>query len=835
MKKLISLLLAFVLCAGIYTVSFSADIDLLNTLGIKFDLTDDARNMTRGKFAKIVATLMGSEELSPCDTRFPDVDNTNFYSGYIEFLAAFCVISSGEGIEYHPDRDIQIAEAAKMLIAAVGLTELAEKKGGYPQGYMTVANDFDFLKKVNFTPYVTEFEMGKLVLNAITSKLPSAGYSHKGMFYTNGNHTVITDRMKVSGYRGTIEGVDTETYTVRFKARENLYENNPVVLQSREIKSYLVSKNINITEFYKAPVNIWVHESGEIIYISLEKNVKNVYGYVSSVNGNSEGLRPVGVSFIESIELYNDETKYRVGAAAEVNLNHAAAPGEVNLINTFVRMVSKNDEIICIEAYNMTEGGIVTSVIRDKMEYVSGESINKVLKDFAKNARVFINGQPADWREIREASVMDFFQTQELTIITVAEKVITDILYSVSNHSVEVGATEYLADDVYFKTSGGYVKNSGYSGLLSKEVTAFFAPNGKVKYICQANESTERGSEFLGIVSGVSYNDFAEQGKIELWVTQPETEKIVLHFDKLKFSDGITLEELKANAKNTDGDGVYKFRTNGKDKLLEVLKAPAYYGLGLDPARFEVGSFISDTYAVVYTGNKRLLFGNDTPVYAIYDFEGDFRIKKLTWADINGRYTGPNKGKITFFGEKLQSTPSLVVLGGDLSSLGSEGRGILVDKSQTLDKAGNSAVCLKIIEASGEKRYVISEYEASFLPQFALLEYYKNLLFSVDDIKITSVSDMSGDVSTWDVQETEDANGYRFGRVDKVDSNRLFVDESRAYCFPDIRKPCLFIKADLDKADSRRFTKIDKSEIMHGDTVYYNLNGGLANVVFVIQ
>ncbi|MBR5506808.1 MAG: hypothetical protein IKV88_02045, partial [Clostridia bacterium] len=231
MKKIISLLMVFVLCIGSFAVSASADADLLNTLGIKFDLEDSEANMTRGKFAKVVATLMGSGELSPCETMFDDVDSQNKYSGYIEFLAAFGVVSSGEGIAYNPDRDIQIAEATKMLVEAIGFGDLAQKNGGYPEGYINTAMDLGFLKNVNSTPYLTDAETGKLVLNAITSKLPSAEYSDKGIFYADGNFTVITDRMKVSGYRGIVEKVNTEKYTVEFKVSKNLYDSNPVFLK----------------------------------------------------------------------------------------------------------------------------------------------------------------------------------------------------------------------------------------------------------------------------------------------------------------------------------------------------------------------------------------------------------------------------------------------------------------------------------------------------------------------------------------------------------------------------------------------------------------------------
>lgn len=835
MNKIISFLLAIVLCMGILTISVSADADLLNTLGIKFDLEDTDSNMTREKFAKVVATLMGSGELAPCDTVFPDVDKENIYSGYIDFLASFGVISSGEGVNYNPERDIQIAEASKMLICAMSFGELAERKGGYPQGYLNFAKEMDFLNGVNFTPYLTEDNAAKLVLNAITSKLPSSEYSDKGVSYTYGNSTIMTDRMKVSGYKGTIEKVDTEKYTIQFKVSGNIYNGNPILLNSGEIKNYAASKKINIAELSKVPVSIWVNEAEEIIHVSIDKDVENVYGYVYSVNGNPDGNRPVGVSYIKTIELYDDATEYDASESFEINLNNATAPREINLINKFVRLVTKNDEILFVEAFDMTEGGIVKSVIRDKIEYLSGETGDRVLKDFTQNSRVFINGYPADWRDIREDSVMDYYQTDDITVITVSEKVITDVFYSIGDDYVEIGITNYLKDDVYFKTSNAYMKNTGFDGLLSKEVTAYFSPNGKVRYICYASDEAGRGSEFLGIVCGVEYDDFKEKGQIQLWVTEPEIEKIILNFEDLKFSDGITLDELRANSRNTDGDGVYKFKTNGKDKLLRVSKASAYYGLDMDPVRFEIGSFVSDTYAVVSANNKKIIYGNDTPVYALYNFEGDFRIRKLTWSDMNGRYTGPNKGKMTFFGEKLQTKPSLVVLGGDLSCFGRETKGILVEKSLTIDEEGNRAAKLKIIEATGEKNYVISEYEASFLPQFALLEYYADLMFTLDDIKINSITDLSGDVASWGVQVEADVNGYRFGMVDKVDSQRLFVDESRAYCFPDARKPCLIVSVDSDKTDARRFTRIDKFDILYGDKVYYNLEGGLVTAIFVIQ
>jgi len=94
--------------------------------------------ITRAEIAKMFVLMLGLTPNST-NTEFTDVSDTHWASKYIAQAAAFGVINGmGDGT-FAPDEYVTYQQAMKMIVCALGYGVDAERKGGYPHGYVMTA------------------------------------------------------------------------------------------------------------------------------------------------------------------------------------------------------------------------------------------------------------------------------------------------------------------------------------------------------------------------------------------------------------------------------------------------------------------------------------------------------------------------------------------------------------------------------------------------------------------------------------------------------------------------------------------------------------------------
>ncbi len=170
MRKLLSLVLAVVMVMSLAIPALAADFtdvpsdykyySAIQSLvarkvinGYEEDNTFRPENtITRAEFCAIVVRAIGLESTSasPAETGFPDVAAEHWASGYIKTARAQQIIDGHDDGTFTPEAPVTYEQAIKMTVVAKAavLKTQAEKMGGYPQGYVTVANNLGFLKKI---------------------------------------------------------------------------------------------------------------------------------------------------------------------------------------------------------------------------------------------------------------------------------------------------------------------------------------------------------------------------------------------------------------------------------------------------------------------------------------------------------------------------------------------------------------------------------------------------------------------------------------------------------------------------------------------------------------
>ena len=164
-KKLLAISLALVMVLVMTSTAFAAftdvpegapykeSIEKLASLGLLIGQPDGTFHpndfITRGEFSTVMTRTMGvSDDLARTQSAvdvFSDMINAagqeHWSSGFVKVAYGLKIIAGmGDGT-FAPDLQVTYEQVVKMLVCALGYEEIAIERGGWPSGYIQVAND----------------------------------------------------------------------------------------------------------------------------------------------------------------------------------------------------------------------------------------------------------------------------------------------------------------------------------------------------------------------------------------------------------------------------------------------------------------------------------------------------------------------------------------------------------------------------------------------------------------------------------------------------------------------------------------------------------------------
>ena len=177
-------------------ITMRSELAQLEDIGIMSD--SDMRispyqSVTRGEMARIITQLYGFDYLEVFDLTgqkmtcdFIDVSSKNRSASSINYVSQKGIMNGYGDSLFLPDKDITYHEAVKTVVTVLGYEPLALQRGGYPQGYLTVANELglilypgeqdhsvtggemcDIIHKALDTPLMEQTKFGSVVEYAI--------------------------------------------------------------------------------------------------------------------------------------------------------------------------------------------------------------------------------------------------------------------------------------------------------------------------------------------------------------------------------------------------------------------------------------------------------------------------------------------------------------------------------------------------------------------------------------------------------------------------------------------------------------------------------------------
>ena len=214
-KKIISLVLILSLVVSLCPFSAFASVstpDALQAFGVATDAEATADKITRSAFVTMAVRMSGvnmnlyAGEI--VDYPFTDVSASAAEYPYIKAAYDMGLVSgNGSGI-FGGNDQVTLHQAAKILVTLLGYKEKAEALGGYPYGYMNVANEkdlFDNMADLDAAAPLSADAARELILNALESTFVSLSSIGADTKYDESDNMYMSKMLGIYKITGVLE------------------------------------------------------------------------------------------------------------------------------------------------------------------------------------------------------------------------------------------------------------------------------------------------------------------------------------------------------------------------------------------------------------------------------------------------------------------------------------------------------------------------------------------------------------------------------------------------------------------------------------------------------
>ncbi|MCK9267552.1 MAG: S-layer homology domain-containing protein, partial [Alkaliphilus sp.] len=419
MKRVLTFILVLSMVLGSVGMAFAGNfedvtdkdvaqaVDRLSLLGILEGYPDGTfkpeNTITRAEFAAVAVRAKGLKDAADASeglmTGFTDVPAGHWASGYINIATKLGLVNGmGDGT-YAPEAPITYEQAVTLIVRTLGYEPSAQTKGGYPYGYLIVANEIgllDDVKGVQGAP-ASRGIVAQITDNALEiPKMIQVGFGTDAKYVVSGSKEhgddaekqLLLNDLGVDEYYG---------YVINSKIVSNLKENEIRFIEGKDSgKKLKVTENVDTDAVLGAGVTAWAKDD-VVFSISL--------GFKYKVNGVKYEFNADQVIYDELTESKEDEVSLTIlddeydwalkRDRLGVYVNNKSINVEDVKDGAWGRLVlNEYDEIIFAYLFDFEpeNSGIVTNVGKDDIDYINLAADEDVLAlDKAKNVYVYNN------------------------------------------------------------------------------------------------------------------------------------------------------------------------------------------------------------------------------------------------------------------------------------------------------------------------------------------------------------------------------------------------------------------------------------------------------------
>lgn len=690
------------------------------------DMALDANGeVTRAGFATWLIKAMNMTNMKASVSHYSDIPSDYWAYDAVNVACDFGYVSEADAFE--PTRAVNYNEALKMLVVAAGYGDVAEREGGYPNGYYTAAQMADLTSGVPAAP-------NGVVTNAVAAALLDNFLDAEVMELVNGKYqksekTVLKKYHNITIYDAQVVSVDLKhsNITIDVDGTEATYE-----------ASSKVALNALVQD--KAKVYVKDTDNGEmVVYVYQKGSVMVLNDFICAVDEHGTYDVPTAVSAIDEITLKNENEDYKTDKDLEVWLNNEKLDSSdmVSLNGTFARVYLFDDKVRKIEAYELSEGGIVQRADEKQINFTRGEQTKIVLQGLedADSVKLFIDGvESASMLDLGLDMMFDYWCNADKSefVIVASGRHYYKTLDSYSNKYLKFDGKQYAIDSrygvyVYSHIKERYIKDGSLDAYKGKNVEIHVDDNMCVRYLKITQDVAELNT-FLGVITGWNCDGQPEDDpgrlkvyKVSAGVGEKEfaVAKNIKRDSDRKSNDLVSLDYARSVSKNADGKGFFKFTTNTNGEITKI-EVPELWGYS-----FEYGTGGIAESNGGWLKNMRV---NQSVIFAVFDDNGTFTVKVLDW-DTNLRKTNGSPSGFTVTSDYhplYNPLPDYVMLSGGIKDFANGNSDYIV---KSIDELEDDKVQITFFNQYGN---TVRTFEKSTIDNLGF-EIKKNILIKIKD------------------------------------------------------------------------------------------------------
>lgn len=330
--------------AEIAAIGAAVDLGLITFTDYSADKTIQRRDL-----AEAVVKSMGAEK-QKYSAAFNDVEKNDDKANYINGAYSLGILSGYFDGGFHPFSTVTYSEAIKAMVTMVGYGNYAEYKGGYPGGYLTVANELKISRGMDFTAD-SPITLGKFCIMLLKTlevdMLESVEVVGDDITFSSQNgKCLLIDNLELE----VVEGKITANYMTELTGASKMDKNKIKI----DGKIYFTTLDELPRELGKQFTFYVAGEDAKTVVAYKEKSGDNEEIFISSEdiisikNGEIRYLNEDGGE--ETAELY-DGADFIYNGRAKVSWSESDIP----LVNSEIRIVDSNGDgnadVIFVNAY----------------------------------------------------------------------------------------------------------------------------------------------------------------------------------------------------------------------------------------------------------------------------------------------------------------------------------------------------------------------------------------------------------------------------------------------------------------------------------------------------
>ncbi len=497
--------------------STNKDLAVINAVNPNYTLPSDATHFTRIEFVRLLIDAMCPQAETPKETGFSDVDASDPHASSLVFARDAGIISKADS--FNPYDNVTYTQALKMAVTAAGYQPLADVKGGYPTGYLTLANELDLTDSLSASGDVSlTIDDGlKLITNLFDAVVfVQTGFTDSPVYEAKEGKTFINLYHQIETVYGLMNANEFSSVSDLTDAvNKGLVKIGTVNYKAGTDCTHLLGYNIKA----------YVNSDKEIIYAD-KYDTEEVVIFSSDIE-DVNGFEVITYSGTKEI-------KYRLDDSFKYIKNGKAAPITAYDFDPYFIFDTGTITLVDNNGDSRFDVAIATEYTYSLVSKVS--AYEKIIYDANSSLNSIILRDDADYviKSIMDGEANEITLKQIPVGSLIAYTVSNDgLLYNITvlNDIIEGKITavddEYIyINDVAYKTADYY--NTYYSHIaLGSEGVFCIGIDGKVAAAGESGENYMKYGYFVDIHTPSGIGDeqikiFSQSGKMEI-LTLPKS------------------------------------------------------------------------------------------------------------------------------------------------------------------------------------------------------------------------------------------------------------------------------------------------------------------------